>query len=351
MKRKVRVKKTRGGIKVKVEPRFKRLTVEEAGLTNNQEQKRPQINTTVLDVPDLVKLKAELLSDSGLVLDHKQASQYVDLPIFSGERQVADSHVQFLYDEMQKGTFEEALVILATAQLGSTTYKINGQHTCWAVLFMPLSYKLKVRELRYKVKDIEQLRLLYSCFDRNKARSDAHIQKTLMVETKMCEGLHASMLKKYNSGFLFWQYPNDDVKRRLTPDQVKTILEKNHFDLYRSVALFLQEYAMKDAKELLRQPVVAALFGSFERLPTKASEFWQPVADGIGFQNKTDPRYKLRKWLADHTTGAPGYTRSKEKKSVADETMFRICCVAWNHWRLGNPVTTLKTTKTRVAFK
>jgi len=84
-----------------------------------------------------------------------------------------------------------------------------------------------------------------------------------------------------------------------------------------------------------RAGVVAALFATFDKLGGKAAEFWDPVANGLGISEKTDPRYMLREYLNTHG-------QSKGARAVASTTMFvgaedtyRICISAWNKWRTG----------------
>lgn len=125
----------------------KKITAESLGL-RNLDTVVPQITTAMVeDAIAVPKLAAEVISEKKVTLNRAKALEYIDLPVFPGERQVVEGHVQFLHDEMRKGTFNERLVILSTGLMSSVTYKVNGQHTCWAMLFMPPSYSLQVTEL------------------------------------------------------------------------------------------------------------------------------------------------------------------------------------------------------------
>jgi hypothetical protein len=320
----------------------KTFTADQAGLVNNPGQRKPTVKTDLLTVPGSAKLRYDILSDRTVVLDHALASRYIDLPIFPGEREVTDGQVQLLYDEMRKGTFNELLVILSTAVHNGVEYKINGQHTCWAVMFMPAQITLNVREIKYKVDSEQQMKLLYATYDRLKARTDAFCTKVILVGTPVMEGIHLSLVSKLTSGLKFWYFENESDRRRITPEQVAAIVQNELSALWRHTALCLQTHS-SEHKHLLRTPVIAALFATFDKVPTLAPDFWNPVATGLGLEKKTDPRLKLRDFLlqSDLKAGQGG------KNYVPTESMYRVCIQAWNHWRKSSSVQVLRAPKER----
>lgn len=323
-------------------PATKSLTAEQAGLVNNPGQYKPTVRTDLLKVQGSGKLHYEIVSDQTVVLDHARASRYIDLPIFPGEREVSDGQVQLLYDEMRKGTFNELLVILSTAVFSGVEYKINGQHTCWAVQFMSPGFALNVREIKYRVESEQQLKLLYSTYDRLKARTDAHCTKVILVGTPVMDGINVSLVSKLTSGLKFWYFDSDADRRRITPEQTAAIIQNDVPELWRHVALCVQPHA-SEHKHLLRHPVLAAMFATFDKVHTMAPDFWNPVATGIGLERKTDARLKLRDMLMQSSVKAT----PTGKDHVPPETMYRLAIQAWNHWRADEPVQVLRTTKER----
>jgi hypothetical protein len=320
----------------------KSLSAEQAGLVNNPGQRKPTVKTDLLMVQGSGKLRYEVLSDQSVVLDHARASRYIDLPIFPGERKVSDTQVQLLYDEMRKGTFNELLVILSTAVFNGVEYKINGQHTCWAIEFMPEAFSLNVREIKYKVESQQQLKLLYSTYDRLKARTDGHCTTVLLVGTPVMDGINTSLITKLTAGLKFWHFEHECDRRRITPEQINAIIQNELPQLWRRTALELQEYYLEQ-KHVARFPVIAAMFATFDKVPTVAPDFWTPVASGIGLEKKTDPRLKLRDMLMQSALTAT----QTGKDHVPPEQMYRMCLQAWNRWRRGENVQVLRTTKER----
>lgn len=317
-------------------PRTRTMTPEEAGLVNNPSQRIPRLRTDQLPITG-TRLKAELISDQQVTLDKTLAARYIDLPIFPGERQITDGHVQFLYDEMRKGSFLPHLVNLATAVLNQVEYKINGQHTCWAVIYMPDGFSMPVRELKFRVDSPEQLKLLYSAFDRLKARTDAHVMKVQMVGTPVLEGLGVKHLNVVVGGFKTWCFPLEADRRRLSPAQVNTLIQSDFPDLFRTVAQFVQDHCANH-RHMLRHPVVGAMFATFEKVVTKAPEFWLPVATGIDIPSKNDPRLRLRDLLMQ----AALTSKAQGRDYMGYEAMYRACLYCWNRWRRGEDVKLLR---------
>ena len=326
-------------------PKTAPKTAQDLGLVNNPNQHVPQIKTGALDINDIQsigKLKFDVLSDKTVTLSTDKAAEYIDLPIFQGEREVSDTHVQFLYDEMRRGTFNPLLVMLSTALYENAVYKINGQHTCWAVINMPKTFSMQVREIRYRVTSKDQLKILYSTYDRLKARTDSHVAKVFLSDTAASEGIWSSNLSRLASGFAFWFIESPAIRTKTAPEQIASTIQYDHAELFRTVALFVQEHYQD--KLALRQPCIAAMFATFERVPTKAAEFWGPVLTGLDISTKTDPRKILRDTFDRVSTRIS----SSDRRYMNNEDLYRVCLNAWNKWRKSESVkATLRAPDTR----
>jgi hypothetical protein len=302
----------------------------------------PEIDTEGMNLVELEALKFEVEHDRQVPLTFEKAAWYVDLPVFKGERSVVPGHVQFLYDEMQAGRFNTLLVILAACRLGDTIYKINGQHTCWARSEMPMGWSPMVREILFKVGTEDQLRQLYSVFDRNKSRSEAHATIVQLVGDKEIGALTQTLVKRLAMGFKYWLMPQFADYRRVSVHEISELIKKEHHQLFMQVANIVSE--KMEASEFKRQSVIAAVFETASRDAEEAKKFWQSVADGLGLDTKEDPRWQLRKYLQNTTVQ---WTSGKNKTVTDAETVYKICIQAWNKHRKGETVTVLKATKER----
>lgn len=292
------------------------------------------------------KVNATLVYKREVLLNKEKCEEFFNLPRFREERAISLDHIQALFDEMVAGRFREELVELATCEWDDVTYLINGQHTCWAVWNMLATkghelFNCNVQQLHYRVKSEDELRKIYSVFDPQiAARSSRHLMK-VMLAGSVTEGVWSSALTFLASGWKLWQAEDKDDRHRLTPVLVANDMEANA-TLVTSVAEFWQD---NQNPHLKRAAVSAALFATFSVVPTKAREFWQPVADGIGLNEKNDPRYTLREWLMTSSVHSLG---NKEKKQVGAEEMYRICIIAWNKYRNGEKAILLRVSPKRV---
>ena len=310
------------------------------------------VDTKLTSIDGQEVLHAKVLRDRKITLDLKRAEHYVDLPVFPGERRVAEGHVQLLVDEMRRGNFNATVVQLATALLTSDgrTYKVNGQHTAWAVALMQQfeeGYSIEVRELHYEVDTIDQLRTLYASFDRGRPRTGTHLAKVHVAGTPQTEGIPDRVVQNLIAGMRLWQTANPKSKEcRLTPEQIATLIRQHYPETFRLVALFATTH--QEAKTIMRKaPVMAAMLATYDKLPSRAHEFWEPVATGLGFTSKSDARYRLRDLL--QTSGLRSDTQTRN--GVDAESMYRLCILAWDKWRTDAPVEILRTPKTRTKPK
>ncbi len=316
-----------------------------------------KLKTTPQDMPDIVTedgrdinihaLQAEIVSDVKVTLNDDKAAWYIDLPVFEAEREVGNAHVQFLYDEMKNGTFNAASVIMASAWLGDVRYKINGQHTAWAVIFLP-GFKMEVRELTFRVEDEEQLRLLYGTFDRGKKRSETHLMRVGLAGEPELLGVGSRVIGRLSSGLRFWVCEKYHERVRMRSTDTVALVKAKYLLLFRAVGEFLKSNRDASSTFVDRVPVSAALLETFHKVVTIAPEFWSRVLSGEGLE-KGDARLTLRNYLMSTVVAGPGL--STAKRQVEAEAMYRCCILAWNHWRAGTKVTELKTPRTRIKAK
>lgn len=289
------------------------------------------------------KLKFKILSDELVTLNDEKAASYIELPVFKGERDVKETHVQKLYDEMVRGLFNPLLVILAKAEFQGIVYKINGQHTCWAKFDYP-GYAPKVREIFFKVESIEDLRQLYSTSDRNLVRDDKHITLVELSNNVHLKDFNNTLLKFMVTAFKFWMFETSAERKRCSPQDLALLIDSKHMTVFRAVTDFVYHFidGKKEAQFLRRSPVVAAMLETFSKVPTIAPQFWQPICDSIGLESKTDARWALRTFLSTVRLGA------SKLRTLSEEDMYRHCIPAFNKWRKGEAVQQLRPAKERI---
>jgi hypothetical protein len=304
-----------------------------------------------LDISTNIHLHAKapdfrVLEDVQLNFTRARAVEFLELKKFPGERDVRESHVQYLYNEYISGRMMWSHVIIATARLAEdgATYRINGQHCAWMRFSIPEEgdpSTARVRWISYAVPTMEDLRALYSTFDRNAPRTVGHIMKNLLLGSKAADGISSYYLNKLTAGFKLWHWERDDATSS-TPAEVAAVITTQYAPLFQLVGEYIQANEKKWV-QVKRSSVVAALFATFEKAPQKAIEFWDPVVTGLGLVEEKDARYQLRNYISSH-----GHTVSKGKMAVSQEEMFRVCIQAWNRWRKGELISVVRSTEKRV---
>jgi hypothetical protein len=293
-------------------------------------------------------LKYRIVSDEEINLTKARAFQFLELKTFEGERPVRERHVQFLFDEWSANRFLWQNIILASAKLGDKEYRINGQHTCWMRVNVPERYEpldCKIRAMTYAVNDDEQLRTLYSVFDRGAPRTQAHVGKVLLMGSEATEGVPHSVLGTMLAGFKLHWSPDKNKRESMSVNDWAGLIDNNYAQLFNLVARWFAGHY--DASRFLRRSsVVGAMFFTFQKSVQASDEFWGRVYDGINLQAKTDARWQLREYLQSH-----GHSIIGGMEKVSQEQMLCTALNLWNHWRSGTPVRFVKTVNERPKVK
>lgn len=326
--------------KKKPKGKIKKLTPEEAGLVKRPDQRMPKVNIEHIKAAPVQALQYRTLQDGVITLTQEVASRYMDLPILKEEREPKDRDIQAMYDKMVYGVFNESSCHIATVTVQGTEYRLNGSHTCWALLLMKAGTQYRVRYTKYAVDDMQQAAILYGTFDTGKHRTEDHILTVGLVSRPVMEGIKTTVIKALKPGLLYWylEASPTDIKR-ITTDQINSIIDNDVPKQWRSVSLFFQDLTIEERRHLSRTPAVGAMFATFDKDETAAVEFWSAIASGVGIPNKQDPRYRLRdKLLRTVLHASPNNT----KEHITSEDMFKYCVHAWNHWRNGSEINSLR---------
>lgn len=317
------------------------------GLANPDQYVPDDLRLTAPKVPKLMaKLKLDIVEDTTTTLTKEMAKQYIDMPILEAERDAKDKDVQAILDAMLLGYFNPTNVTLASCEWQGKEWKVNGQHTAWAVYLHPdedfsVPY---VRKVKYRVNTRDQLEALYGTFDRGKPRSATHVVSTY-VAGKL--DVWPSLIPPLSQGMRHWQSPASH-KYTMSAESLAALMRNEYPDLVVRVGKFIKAHYPAICRDKLRQKcIIAAMYETFGATPTKAAEFWTPVVTGLEMRSQTDPRKQLRDGLLRMNS----QSRRSSKPPWTSEEWYRICVVAWNHWRDGKQVQSLRPTLKRVRAK
>ncbi len=306
----------------------------------------------VLDVTSLgrgVVLEQERKVD----LTEKLSREMLEHPKFIGERPLRDGHVTYLNRCMKQGTFRPELVRLMTCVCeekvddypGGTEFRMNGQHTSWARIYMPSEYECpgKVVLAKYRAKTSEDMRLLYATIDRGTPRTKSNVITAHLAGTNQFKSLKPTDIKTMSDGFSFYKWDNSSERKRHDGDEIAFLMQGEDANLVNTVVAYLSTFSISSVDWMRRSPVIGAMFTTFEKVVKPSADFWDSVREGTGMASKNDPRLKLRNQLMtcklsiDSSKG-----KRSQSKSVEPEKMFRWSIQAWNAWRRDEPLTSFK---------
>jgi hypothetical protein len=304
--------------------------------------------------------------DRKIELTHTACYTLLELPEFvvndaSVDRDLMDSHVTYLLGCMKGGIFhtewvqiitcfcKEPIVVSPTKILpAGSEYRMNGQHTAWARLGMPDIWPCPVRRIKYEADTIADMRRLYASIDRGKGRSSSNVLDSYLAGTELFAGTSRRLLHAIAAGFDLWQHGYGSGKPK---DEVAFKLQTSFADITRKVLGYYKTGSKND--RMMRASVVAAVYETFTKLPTKAADFWDPVRDGLGFTGVNDPRKRLRE-LYDHVivmgfrrrTSLSGRNAGGTERAMSSEDLYRAGIYCWNCWREGREMKAIKTPTT-----
>jgi hypothetical protein len=267
---------------------------------------------------------------------------------FVADRPLRQGHVEHLLREMRRGTFIESLVTLIFCELDGVTYRMNGQHTCWAMTYFSdeadTTYVVKVQ--RWKAESEHDLRRLYASIDRGAPRTKANVVQSYLVGTDSFTGYTNRQIQEISSGFSLWHWESMHDRNMHGGEDVAHLMQTDFIEVCTRVGNVYRRWTTTDHKHMMRAPVIGALYATFQKAPRIAEEFWTVVATGVGIDSENDARHRLRNHLMTYSIGmSPG------KRSQSPEEMYRTCISAWNSFRDNREVRVFKPSSSRIKAK
>lgn len=292
----------------------------------------------------------EIASRTTIDFNIRAAERHIDLPtitkVAGQERPLRERHVVFLFNQMRERLFRWELVTLITCEYQGVTYRMNGQHTAWARMEMPVEYECKVTMIHYRAKTADAVRALYASIDRGAPRTSSHVVGNYLVGTTEFPDASGQTLGVVASGLNLY-LAGQHLSR--TPDELAHLMKTTHLKASQMIVdCYGSRYGGCEHGHIQRSPVVAAMFATFYSKKASRADwvsFWQFIKDGVGeTTNRNDPRLKLRNHLMKTSvvTGAGRMRSDAGYEKQSQENMLRSCLAAWNAWREGRTISMLR---------
>lgn len=237
-----------------------------------------------------------------------------------------------------KGEFLSTTWAAAKCNQDGRTYRVNGKHT--STLFSQMNGELpkgtEVTLERYECDTLEDVAALYARFDpRGSVRSHGDINR---IYQSTCEELEGVQTKIFTNCVTAIAYAENETAYSSVPAEVRASNAVKHKDF----VLWVQDLfggESKEARHLLRSPVIAAIWKTYNKNKEAAGKFWKLVKTGDGLPGC--PTRKLERLLLSSSISMGRGATHRKQVSLGQREMYVKCIHAWNAWRT-NKATDLK---------
>jgi hypothetical protein len=288
--------------------------------------------------PALSPPSFRLVSSQTRELTEDLAKEYREMSPSPTERLLNEGRVKHLLAKAQAGLLVSFIWVKVRYQ--GKWYRMNAQHSSNMLCQLNGRFPkgLKVHEDAYEVDSLEGMALLFRQFDdRKSGRAPIDVSGAY-------QGLHPELA---------------DIPRDIAKFGIESVTWFNgkveglavqggddQYSRFSDVSLYDYLHWMKrlnPKRELKVTPVGAAMFGTFGKVQDQAEQFWDDVVNGGIEFNETAPATVLYNWLKGiwdgeitHTVKGPGY--------------YQGCIFAWNAFRQGKSITSIKFELVRGGF-
>lgn len=272
------------------------------------------------------------------------ATQFAEMDPAPRDRPLSERRLQVYQRILKEGGFRPVTWASAVCKETGGVYRVNGKHT--SVMLSTASplpdFYVTIEE--YECDTLEDVAKLYGTFDSNlQSRSARDIYLSFASTVKELVGLPDRTISLAVAGMsmhLTGSGTPGSKSRDQAADRAELLLEHPDFVVWinniltsGSAARSKQE-GRAQSRHLLRQPVVAAMMGCWQKNKIQATEFWAAVRDETGARPDLPDR-KLARYLT--VTGVDSGGGSRRLRPVTPREMYVKCIHAWNAWRKDEP--------------
>lgn len=289
-----------------------------------------------------------LVSSKKVPFTLKLAQEVVDMPEFVGERPMKVNDALHLGVEMEDGLFcyEDVIIQVCRCKYDGVTRRVNGQHTCVArSMFGEKLPNGSVPKVTYNVYEVEteaDFRLLYAKKDRGIARTPTDISRSRLVGTPEYGDVPESVVRMLAPGYKAWVC-NGVYAAAPTTDEACDALLTHHCRLGQKVVPLIHQICNdRDVTFLKRAAITGAIFATCDKCHRDSVDFWDAVITGLNFTDKRDPRKVLRDWQASQILKTGTHTSAGARKTCSQEACLRGCLLAWNAFREGRTLNSIR---------
>lgn len=268
--------------------------------------------------------KFRLVRSETIPLTHALVAEMRALPASPTERECNQKRVDFLRDRLYAGLFHPPHWV--KAQVDGVTYRANGQHSSTMLAGVDGHFPegMSVHVDTFECTNKDALALLFRQFDERKsARSPADVAGAYQGLEDSLDEVPRFLGKLAVEGVIWY--------RKNVSRLDGTPVGDDRYVLFHETAEhpFIQWFGglfSGRMKELMHQPVIAAMYATYNVDADAADDFWREVVAGGKEYEETAPTSVLFDWLERHQDG---------EFTVKAKQLYQGAIYAWNALRDG----------------
>ncbi len=267
----------------------------------------------------------------------KLAREFSEMEAAHVDRPLSERRLGVYRKLLAEGAFRPVTWARAYCTETDQVLRVNGKHTSTLFASVDLS---KQQDLYAVVEDyvcdtLEDVAKLYATFDSATAsRTATEINRSFASVVPELQGMDSKFINLMVSSMHF--RPTDSSGNNRTPaaERAEILLDNIEFCVWAHDLLLKMATG---SRHLQRAPVVAAMYGSWNRTKSAATTFWTAVRDETG-PSPDLPDRKLAKFLSTTVSASLGQRSTAPARfKIMPREYFVKCLVAWNAWRKNEP--------------
>lgn len=237
-----------------------------------------------------------------------------------------------IYEQLrQRGELRPFVWAIAHCKENQNDYRVNGKHTSTLLVENEIPKDFLVTVEEYVCDTMKDVAQLYATFDSKiPVRTCNDIYVSFAGTLPELAGVSNTTIKLAASGMAYGTWL-ENTPRILPADRAELLLVHPEFVLwFHELLMPNQENGF--GKHIRRQPVIGAMFNTWNKCRKDATEFWSLVRDDSG-PSPSSPERRLTRYLLEVGVRSGNGARSRVRTATTRE-MYSKCVHAWNAWRI-----------------
>jgi hypothetical protein len=270
-------------------------------------------------------------------ITNKLAKEWSEMPSAHVDRPLRERRLGVYRTMLEGGLFRPVSWAKAYCKEIDEWERVNGKHTSTLFAMVDLT---KFQDLyavieEYDCDSIEDVARLYSTFDSaTQARNSTDVNRSFAATVPELRAMDEKAINLFVSAIAYSKNPSisSGSHTNTAMDRAEDMLDHVPFCVWAHEIMYGQGLT-KQAAHLRRQPVVAAMFATYNKAKGAATEFWTAVRDETGTTPDVPDR-KLARFLLQMKLAATGQSNGIPKRFRLTPKEFYVKSIlAWNAWR------------------